>query len=429
VLRVTCLAAVALVISACGSSDAVTSVNGPPLNDAGTGSATIHFTRVDLGTLGGRSSYATAINSSGVVVGWSETGPGETHAFRWTPSSGMVDLGTLAGHQSSLAVAILDGAGSGVQILGMSSQEAVIWSGSAITPLQIPLITTASYLHPQAFNERGEVVGFDAGGGVIQHGWVWSGGDVKADLSAAIQGGSNEGSANAITSDGVTLLTTRAQSCTSNPECWRAYLWHASSGFQSLGVPDNDLEASVTGLGMNEARTVVGWTDATTRGAAPYRWTAVTGFSHLPTYSPGGYGYATAVNSGGNAVGAAQEPVSGSIVATLWPTSGGMQRLSPDDDNSSVAVAINSNGTIAGWASLASGVNHAVIWVPSTQLGKMQAAGLTQSSTVASLPSRASASAVSTGNGCLKEMRAIRSRQALFACVIDADIAQRSHSR
>jgi probable HAF family extracellular repeat protein len=53
---------------------------------------------VDLGTLtDGTFSYANAINDNGQVVGNSYTGSGETHAFSWTAGAGMVDLGTLPG--------------------------------------------------------------------------------------------------------------------------------------------------------------------------------------------------------------------------------------------------------------------------------------------------------------------------------------------
>jgi probable HAF family extracellular repeat protein len=57
---------------------------------------------VDLGTLGGigaqGASYALDVNGAGnVVVGAATITTGETHAFRWTKSTGMVDIGTLAG--------------------------------------------------------------------------------------------------------------------------------------------------------------------------------------------------------------------------------------------------------------------------------------------------------------------------------------------
>jgi probable HAF family extracellular repeat protein len=68
----------------------------------------------DLGTLGGPQSQALRINDSGVVVGWSDTATGETHAFAWRrggntgPDSNpeMEDLGTLPGHTYSIATAI-----------------------------------------------------------------------------------------------------------------------------------------------------------------------------------------------------------------------------------------------------------------------------------------------------------------------------------
>ena len=58
------------------------------------------YTVVDLGSLGGTSS-ATALNASGEVVGSSATTESQvTHAFYWSSTSGMVDMGTLGGNQS-----------------------------------------------------------------------------------------------------------------------------------------------------------------------------------------------------------------------------------------------------------------------------------------------------------------------------------------
>jgi probable HAF family extracellular repeat protein len=60
---------------------------------------------VDLGTLGGPYSEATAISNRGQIVGVSRSATGEYHAFLWE-NSRMIDLGTLPGGDYSVAAAI-----------------------------------------------------------------------------------------------------------------------------------------------------------------------------------------------------------------------------------------------------------------------------------------------------------------------------------
>ncbi len=60
------------------------------------------ITAHDLGTLGGPSSYAEGINSSGTIVGFSYTSGGNYHAFSYSGGV-MTDLGTLPGGSNSFA--------------------------------------------------------------------------------------------------------------------------------------------------------------------------------------------------------------------------------------------------------------------------------------------------------------------------------------
>jgi probable HAF family extracellular repeat protein len=425
--RLAILPLIALLVCSCNTPDAALGVDGgPEASRGGGGSKFTNVTRVDLGTLGGASSYAADINSGSTVVGWSETSSGATHAFRWTASEGMIDLGTLPGDAMSRAVAVLDGGTqNGGQILGVSGEgdrwTPVVWSASgSISALPIPLIPGFGTTSPTGFNAEGDVVGSDAGGIGLQQGWIWSATDGKYNLSANAQGGSNEGAASGVTTSGLVVLTTRGSTCRSNSQCWRAYRWSQTNGYDPLGTPGKDPEANVTGLALNETGTVAGWaTTGASSVTTPYRWDPNSGFKLLSNYATGSssYGYATAVSSSGTVVGADFEPASGSIVASTWLANGAIAKLSPNDPNPSVAVAISDLGTIAGWAAISNGVNHAVIWKASSQASSTAIAPAFGMQ--ASTPATARASTASAP--CLADPRSIISRQALFACVVNAD--------
>ncbi|HEY0527502.1 MAG TPA: hypothetical protein VGD02_01635 [Gemmatimonadaceae bacterium] len=411
VLRPAILSSLLIVLSACGASDATVGVSQ---GDDALKLVTT-FSRVDLGTLGGRYSYAAAVNNSNTVVGWSETSTGATHAFRWTAAGGMLDLGSLPGDESSRALAVLNEDGASL-ILGVSSRGSgstpVVWSASgSISRLAVPMLEGFTTALPSDFNARGQVVGSDANG--FQHGWIWSSGEGKYDLTASIDGGSTEGVASAINASGVVLLTTRAFTCQRSPDCWRTYLWRSGSVFSPLGTPGNDAEANVTGLGLNDGALVVGWfSSAPAYNATAYRWSATAGFSALAHYADDAsrYGYAAAVNRSGIAVGGEYHPAAAAIVASTWSAAGAIERLSPEDRNPSVAVAVNDQGAIAGWA-VAGSANHAVLWQRSSS---GQRVALSASSSSAKRVSPQSTT-------CLANVASLTSKQSLFSCVVSSD--------
>jgi probable HAF family extracellular repeat protein len=105
---------------------------------------------IDLGTLGGRSSFAAAVNGRGQVIGDSDTGTGSTgtgvgHAFLWQNGS-MTDLGTL---------------GFGTNFLG---QVVVVGERN----LQAS--------RASAINERGQIVGWSTTKTGQTHAFVWQNG-------------------------------------------------------------------------------------------------------------------------------------------------------------------------------------------------------------------------------------------------------------
>jgi len=111
----------------------------------------------DLGTLGGRLSVATGVNDNGQVVGWSTNARGETRGFLWSESGGMADLGAVSAGWFSDQPSIN---GNG-QIIGETSTGAFVWTATngmvALSPL--PGFTRARALRQ---NDSGEIFGISS---------------------------------------------------------------------------------------------------------------------------------------------------------------------------------------------------------------------------------------------------------------------------
>jgi probable HAF family extracellular repeat protein len=135
------------------------------------------FVPVDLGTLGGSSSVATAVNVRGQVVGNSTTAGDDVrvqHAFSRTATEGMVDLGTLGGGIGPGSSAIAVNARG--QVVGYSrivdgSQHAFSWTARRG---MVDLGTLGGdFSQAFAVNDRGQIVGSSSTADGSSHAVLW----------------------------------------------------------------------------------------------------------------------------------------------------------------------------------------------------------------------------------------------------------------
>jgi probable HAF family extracellular repeat protein len=81
---------------------------------------------VDLGTFGGRESWAIDLNNDGLIVGWADMADSSRHAFVWDGAE-MIDLGTLGGLSSTAYAINEDGIIAGAARDSQNVMRAVIW--------------------------------------------------------------------------------------------------------------------------------------------------------------------------------------------------------------------------------------------------------------------------------------------------------------
>jgi probable HAF family extracellular repeat protein len=184
---------------------------------------------------GGYSSYATAANNRGEVVGWAENGVRDASCdpafqvlqFRaavWHPDGTMQELPPLPGDSTSAATAINDrgqvvgiSGDCGIAVGSVSAKHAVMWDHGV--PMDLGNIGGDAWNTPTAINNRGVVVGF-------------------ANVAPGVD------------------------------RTFEAFIWTRTTGMKSLGKLPGDLRSEATGI--NDAGEVVGLS----RGG-PYLFRAV----------------------------------------------------------------------------------------------------------------------------------------------------------
>jgi probable HAF family extracellular repeat protein len=115
----------------------------------------VNYTVTDLGTLGGKNSYATDINANGLVVGDSLLADGSQHAFIYHDGA-MHDLGTLGGTNSEATGINSSGYIVGWSDMANGSQHAFIYREGAMHDLGT-LGGSSSWASD--INDNGQIVG------------------------------------------------------------------------------------------------------------------------------------------------------------------------------------------------------------------------------------------------------------------------------
>jgi probable HAF family extracellular repeat protein len=290
----------------------------------------------DLGTLGGNQSSANAVNSRGQVAGGAlntipdpytnfflpagVTGETQVHAFRWSKSRGMEDMGTLGGTDSA-AFAINDRG----QIAG--------WSFTNTTPNPSTGVPT---LDPFLW-ENGKMLDLGTLGGTFGQAWALNNRGQVVGFSG-LPGDSGD----------------------------HAFLWDHTGGMQDLGTLGGDTgEADA----INDAGDIVGGDSRADGSGGSFLWRHGV-MTDLGTVVGANIGsQALGINSRRQIVGNLLDNVGNEIGGFLWEDGGPMVDLStlipPNPDlQLDHAFQINDRGEIAVRGVFSNGDIHSFVLIP-----------------------------------------------------------------
>jgi probable HAF family extracellular repeat protein len=187
--------------------------------------------KIDLDSIGSGNSEAHAVNDLNQVVGYYYTSSGTTRAFRWIAGPGMKDLGTLSGGTFSFAYGINEGGrvvGSATVVTParVVEQHAFLWEGSMRDLGVLPGHNRSAAF---AINNAAvpQVVGYSSAGR-LQHAVLWSGGAIR-DLGT-LEGGTRSAAL------GINDKGEVVGSSTGSGGAQRAMRWSASTGMSDLNL-------------------------------------------------------------------------------------------------------------------------------------------------------------------------------------------------
>ena len=329
----------------------------------------------DLGTLpGGTSSRSSDINSWGQVTGMGSTSNGEMHAFRWDPMTGIADLGTLPNGTCSRGMFISDSGhvtgiastSAGSQCFGDAGDHAFLWSAST-GMIDLGVLPGGSFSIPTGINDSGRVVGHaDASAGPTRS-FLWSAASGMIDLGTFPFGDLSQ--AWDINASGQVVGLSRIPLDT-DPSFFfaHAFLWSTSTGMTDLGTLGGFRSEA---FAINDSGQVAGQADTANGEIHAFLWSASTGMidlGALPNASPSSFG--VKINASGQVAGTSS--AGSGLHPFFWSLATGMVDLGAFAGNFSEVKGINASGQVVGGSDIGGRLgSHPFLWNPA-----MGAAGM-----------------------------------------------------
>jgi probable HAF family extracellular repeat protein len=264
------------------------------------------YTITDLGTLGTNASFATGINASGQISGYSAGGTNAARAWRYTPGVGLVDLGSFGGADNRAF-----GINNAAQVTGYSTDtngvaHGFVFSGGTLT--DIGGFGGGADVFPQHINSAGRVAGFS--------------------------------------------------SLTNNEF---PFLFTTPNNFSNLGtIATAALPATAAAYGVNDFGRVVGIGMGSNSFNRAFRSTTNGTLEELGTLGGDG-SWAYAINNSNQVAGTA-DFITADSHAFLFTDGAGMSDLGTLGGYTSTAFALDNTGNVVGTAEMVNRTLHAVLW-------------------------------------------------------------------
>ena len=251
----------------------------------------------DIGTLGGASAIAPALNDAGQVAGFASNAAENVHAFRWSETGGMVDLGALGDAVFSFGSAInKTGKVAGVsQFIGplLDPSHAVVWDTAGRL---VDLGTLAGQgSGGSAINDAGAVTGNAGAADGQVHAFHWTAAGGMVDIGTL---GGLDAYGTHINNAGLVAGFSRAFNNKHSID-YHCFVWTAAGGIVDIGTLGG---ARSSPWALSESGRIAGVSDVDARHQHAMTWTRRSGLVDLGTH--GGVGSsAIGVNNRGQVVG------------------------------------------------------------------------------------------------------------------------------